>query len=526
LAPEAPTDAHGFARHAAASCLIAAALSLMPLAASAAHAHLPYPYLAWPFEISGSQYAPVAWSDIAGWSEDDHLQAYKAFRTSCNPIAAQHTLPADPKALGISLRDPCRAAKAAVISDSAKARAFFEENFLPLRISRLGEDQGFVTGYYEPVIDGSRTKTDVYTVPVYRRPSNLFVRGYNQNSVGLPNKGDVFRKIGRRKLVPYYDRAEIEDGAIAGRGLEICWLKSQTDLLFTQIQGSARVHLEDGSTVRINYDAHNGYPYTPVGRILIDRGIVPKDQMSMQRIREWMDQNPDGAKELRRQNRSYVFFREVQLSDKDEAVGAQGVPLTPGRSIAVDKSLHVYGTPFFIEGELPIESEQSKTPFRRLMVAQDTGSAITGPARADIYFGAGADAGRVSGRLKNSARFVILVPKSLDPVARGQKMPLPDARPSAKIAKLFPQADSLKGQKSTAKPPETSTATPPAKGTPAAAEPAKNVAPSAAQPPATVAQAPTAQAAAAVPLPEARPNIEPSREGRRHRHIRRYRRHR
>ena len=149
---------------------------------------------------------------------------------------------------------------------------------------------------------------------------------------------------------------EIEDGAIAGRGLEICWLKDQTDLLFAQIQGSARVQLEDGSTVRINYDSHNGYPYTPVGRILIDRGIIPKEQMSMQKIREWMEANPDGANEVRRQNRSYVFFREVPLSDKDEAVGAQGVPLTPGRSIAVDKSLHVYGTPFFIEGELPIES--------------------------------------------------------------------------------------------------------------------------------------------------------------------------
>ncbi len=239
---------------------------------------------------------------------------------------------------------------------------------------------------------------------------------------------------------------QIEDGAIAGRGLEICWLKNQTDLLFAQIQGSARIRLEDGSTIRINYDAHNGYPYTAVGRILIDRGIIPREQMSMQKIREWMEQNPDGAKELRRQNRSYVFFREVPLSDKDEAVGAQGVPLTPGRSIAVDSALHVYGTPFFIEGELPIQSEQSKTPFRRLMIAQDTGSAITGPARADLYFGAGADAGKVSGRLKNNMHFVILVPKSLDPVARGRKMPLPDARPSAKIAKLFPQVDPLKGQ--------------------------------------------------------------------------------
>ena len=140
--------------------------------------------------------------------------------------------------------------------------------------------------------------------------------------------------------------------------------------------GDVGISLDDGSTVRINYDAHNGYPYTAVGRILIERNIIPKDQMSMQKIREWMEQNPNEADELRRQNKSYVFFREVQLSDKDEAVGAQGVPLTPGRSIAVDKSLHVYGTPFFIDGELPIESELSKTPFRRLMIAQDTGSAI------------------------------------------------------------------------------------------------------------------------------------------------------
>jgi membrane-bound lytic murein transglycosylase A len=502
--------------------VIAAALSLSPFTAHAARPHLPYPRLAWPLEITGSQYAPVAWADIAGWNEDDHLQAFSAFRASCTPIAAQRKPPADPKALGNSLRDPCRAAKAADISDGTKARGFFEAHFLPLRISRLGEGDGFVTGYYEPVIDGSRTQTDLYTVPVYRRPSNLFVRGVKPGAVGLPNKGQVFRKIGRRKLVPYYDRAEIEDGAIAGRGLEICWLKNQTDLLFTQIQGSARVRLEDGSTLRINYDAHNGYPYTPVGRILIERNIVPKDQMSMQRIREWMDQNPDGANELRRQNRSYVFFREVQLSDKDEAVGAQGVPLTPGRSIAVDKALHAYGTPFFIEGELPIESEQSKTPFRRLMVAQDTGSAIVGPARADIYFGAGVDAGRVSGRLRHNVRFVILVPKSLDPVAKGHALPLPDPRPSAKIAKLFPQVDPLqnqqKHQKDGSKPPETASASSTAKDV--SKDAGKTVAP-----PSAVTQGATAQAQAAqaVPLPGARPEIKPSRHARRHHYHRRYR---
>jgi membrane-bound lytic murein transglycosylase A len=489
--------------------MIAVALWLDPQVAHGAR-----PHLGWPLEIEGSQYAPVAWTDIAGWNDDDHLQAFDAFRTSCKPIAAQTSdlKSSESKALGGSLRDPCRAARTADVSDDTKARVFFEDNFQPLRISRLGESDGFVTGYYEPVIDGSRTRTDVYTVPVYRRPSNLFVRGFSQDSPNLPNKGQVFRKIGRRKLVPYYDRAEIEDGAIAGRGLEICWLKSQTDLLFTQIQGSARVHLEDGSTLRINYDAYNGYPYTAVGRLLIERNIIPKDQMSMQRIRQWMEENPEGANELRRQNRDYVFFHEVQLSDKDEAVGAQGVPLTPGRSIAVDKSLHVYGTPFFIEGQLPIESEQSKTPFHRLMVAQDTGSAIVGPARADIYFGAGADAGRVSGRLRHSMRFVMLVPKSLDPVVRGHAMPLPDQRPSAKIARLFPQTEK-DPPASSPKLAETPAVAPAKQAVKESVKDSVKSAGSVATPPAASASDPSVTqnltGATAVPLPQPRPEIQP-----------------
>lgn len=514
MAREAFTNAHGLKRYAAAFCVTAVALALVPFAATAVHKrytaypshteqrHLPYPPLEWPLQIDDSQYTPVAWDDIPGWKDDDHLQAYAAFSLSCKTISVQRKSPADPKALGSSLRDPCHAVRTNDTSHGAKAKAFFEDHFMPLRISRLGEEDGFVTGYYEPVIDGSRKQTDVYTVPIYRRPSNLFVRGVKQGAVGLPNKGQVFRKIGRRKLVPYYDRAGIEDGVIAGRGLEICWLKNQTDLLFAQIQGSARVRLEDGSTIRINYDAHNGYPYTAVGRILIERGIIPKEQMSMQKIREWMEQNPDGANELRRQNRSYVFFREVQLSDKEEAVGAQGIQLTPGRSIAVDKALHVYGTPFFIEGELPIESEQSKIPFRRLMIAQDTGSAIVGPARADLYFGAGADAGKVSGRLRHNMHFVMLVPKSLDPVARGRKMPVPDARPSEKIAKLFPQVD-------------------PSRDSSRTTEPANNPVTTPVQPAAAAAHPSTAQTATVkpVPLPEARPNIQSGRnEPRTHHH--------
>jgi peptidoglycan lytic transglycosylase A len=518
LAPEARIKVV-FRNCATALCAGIVALASFSLGAEAARRHhntrprpeiaappqraLPYPHLALPFEIPGAQYLPLAWPDVTGWNDDDHLSAYKTFRASCKSIAAQQV--PEPKALGGSLSEPCRIARSLELSDEAKAKAFFELHFTPLRISRLGEADGFVTGYYEPVLDGSRTQTDVYNVPIYRRPSSLFVRGFKQDALSLPNKGPVYRKIGRRKLVPYYDRGEIEDGAIAGRGLEICWLKDPTDLLFAQIQGSARIKMDDGATIRINYDAYNGYPYTAVGRILIERGIIPKEEMSMQKIREWMAQNPDGAKELRRQNRSYIFFRQVNLSDKDEAVGAQGIPLTAGRSIAVDKSLHVYGTPFFIEGELPIDSEKSRTPFHRLMIAQDTGSAIIGPARADLYFGAGQDAGRVSGRLRHNMHFVMLVPKSLDPVARGQKLPVPDPRPSEKIAKLFPQTDPTKHSKN-----GVASATKPV-------ESAKAGAASAAVPRAKDA---TVAVANPVPLPEPRPALKPVREPRRHMHRR------
>jgi membrane-bound lytic murein transglycosylase A len=461
-----------------------------------------------PLEITNSQYEPLRWSDVPGWTDDDQLAAFRTFLASCKPIVAQREPPKDPKALGMSLQEPCRAARAAKVEDAAHARAFFERHFSPLRISRLGDAEGFVTGYYEPVVEGSRTYSEEFPVPLLRRPSNLFVRGIRAPNASLPNKGDVFRKIGRRKLVPYYDRAQIEDGILAGRGLEICYVRNFTELLFMQIQGSARIKLEDGTTLRVNYDAHNGQAYTPVGRILIERGIVSREDMSMQRIRDYMATNPEAAKELRRQNKAYVFFREVQLADKEEAVGAQGIPLTAGRSIAVDRFLHVYGTPFFIEGSLPIESERSQTPFRRLMVSQDTGSAIVGPARADIYFGAGADAGRVSGRLKHGARFVMLVPKSLDPVAAGRRMILPDARPSAKIAKLFPPEKLAKEAKEAAK---NSGKVPEAKSeTPAPADAAKDKTAAVAVP-----------APAAVPLPQVRPDVAPA-PRKKHRRYRRW----
>ena len=383
-----------------------------------------------PIKFPDAQYEPVDWTKLDGWANDDHAAAFAAFLTSCRALNGERR-PGRETAITEELKNVCRRAFAAIPLEEDAARKFFEDNFRPLRISKLGDSDGFLTGYYEPIIEGSRVPTGEFTAPLFRRPPNLVASGRRKLGDLFPNKGvKVGRRFGRRKIVPFYTRGEIEDGALDGWHLEICWLRSQLDVLFAQIQGSARIRLEDGTILRINYDSHNGWPYTPVGRVLIERNIIPKDEMSMQRIREWMEAHPDDAKDARRQNKSYVFFRIVDLASEDEPMGAEGVPLVPGRSIAVDRALHVYGTPFFISADLTIANEKTATKFRRLVFAQDTGSAIVGPARADIYFGAGAEAARMAGRIRNPGSFAMLLPRALDPALTARDQPLPRQRPA------------------------------------------------------------------------------------------------
>jgi membrane-bound lytic murein transglycosylase A len=385
-----------------------------------------------PLRLPDTALEPITFADLDGWAADDHAQAFAAFRTSCAPMVRSRS--PDERPLASALAQVCRQALALTHADDAKARAFFETNFRPLRISRLGDTQGFVTGYYEPIVDGSRFPTREFTVPLYHRPGDLVAPGERKGE-SFPNRGPAFRRTQDGKLVPYYDRGEIEEGALDGRHLEICWLKDPFALLTIQIQGSARVRLEDGLIVRVNYAAHNGFPYTAIGRVLIERNLVPREEMSLDRIRKWMNDNPDQTKELRRKNQGYVFFRITGLADDSEPAGGEGVRLTPGRSIAVDRPLHAYGTPFFIEADLPLDGAAAKTPWRRLTIAQDTGSAIVGPARADIYFGAGDDAGRVAGRVRQSARFAMLVPRAVDPAEAGERTPLPRPKPVLVAAK-------------------------------------------------------------------------------------------
>lgn len=388
-----------------------------------------------PLRIPETELEPAAFEQLDGWAAEDHLAALSAFRSSCVAVRKRAgrrdagRTRQERKPVEAPLSAACEiAAELGENIDRLNARHFFESVFRPVRISKLGERDGFLTGYYEPEVEGRRKPGDGFTIPMYRQPAELVAK-MQARTHGFPNRGKVGRRVGR-KLVEYHDRAAIEDGALKDRGLEICWLRDPIDAFFIHIQGSARIRLEDGKVLRLNYAAHNGHTYLPVGRVLADRGIVPRAEMTMDKIRAYFAETPEEGREIMRMNRSFIFFREViELAPDAEAVGAQGLPLTRERSIAVDRAIHAYGTPFWIEAELPLENETTMTSFRRLMLAQDTGSAIVGPARADVYFGAGIDAGTVAGRLRHAGRFFMLVPRQIDPARGAERTPLPRPKP-------------------------------------------------------------------------------------------------
>jgi membrane-bound lytic murein transglycosylase A len=386
-----------------------------------------------PLKFAGSQLEPIKWSELAGWTADDHLAAFAAYQTSCQALVKVRR-GEERGELFSALSNVCRKAATLRPQDMETARAFFEQNFQPVRIARLGEAQGLLTGYFEPIVMGSRFPSPEFHVPLYRRPRDLVAAGYKPGSVAFPNKGGrIGRRNGNNDLVPYYDRGAIEAGALDAQKLEICWLRDPFDLLALQLEGSGRVILEDGTPLRVSFDSHNGYAYSSIERVLITRNLIPRNAMSRQSIHDWMAAHPDEAAKARAANRSYVFFRITGLTNDGEPIGAQGVPLTPGRSIAVDRG-HEYGTPFFIEADLPIAGRKPALSFHRLMIAQDTGSAIVGPARADLYWGAGDEAGRIAGRIRHPGRFVMLLPREVDIAVAGREPPLPVPKP--KIAAL------------------------------------------------------------------------------------------
>ncbi len=329
---------------------------------------------------------PVQWSDLRGWTQDDHAAAFATFLASCGAVERAQAKP-EQSVSHEDLKAVCRLATARGPLDAELARWFFEENFKPMRLQVSAKEGGLVTGYYVPVFRGSRVPTPELTAPMYARPTT-------------PEAMKLTRE-------------EIERGALEGQNLELFWV-DPIDAFFAQVQGSARIRLPDGVLMKLEFAGKTEQPYTSVGRVLIDRGLVPKEEMSMQRIRAWMAANPAEAVEVRRENKSFVFFSATEVPELDDGLGAQGVPLTPERSVAVDQKLHAYGTPFFISVDLPMTDAATLTPFNHTVIAMDTGSAIIGSARADIYWGVGDAAATIAGLSKHRGTFIILVPAPHD----------------------------------------------------------------------------------------------------------------
>ena len=304
----------------------------------------------------------LSFQDLHGWTRDDQGPALAAFLTTC------------PRLTGLEWRDVCAEARHA----KKDPRQFFETFFRPVLIGN--PHRALFTGYYEPELKASLVRTPHYAYPIYRRPPWL--------------------KPGQR----WFSRAEIEDRhLLRGRGLEIAWLSNPVDVFFLQVQGSGRLHLTDGKVLRVGFGGKNGHPYRSVGRELVRLGLLPAHHVSAQRIRSWVLKHPIEGRRMLHYNPSFVFFRVLSLDPDHGPIGAMQEPLEAGRSLAVDPRYVPLGAPVWV-------SKRGRHPIHRLMVAQDTGSAIKGAQRGDIFFGSGATAGRMAGRVRDRGRMVVLLP--------------------------------------------------------------------------------------------------------------------
>jgi len=355
---------------------------------------------------------PASFAEFVGWARDDHAAAFRTFLRSCDKILAQRSRRDLKRYLGAhsDWRRICTAARShGGRVDRRSARSFFESWFEPVEILPGGGHDLF-TGYFEPEVEGAREPSPDYRVPLFRRPAELVkfsARAASKKSA----KGLKYGHMVAGKPRPYLTRAAIEKGALSGRGLELVYLKDRVDAFFLHIQGSGRVRLSDGGVMRVAFAAKNGHPYTSIGSILVKWGEMTLQSASMQTIRAWLRNNPSRVDELLWSNASFIFFRELDnVSPELGPVGAQGLPLTPGRSLAVDKAYHSFGAPMWVETKAP-EGNTRLRPWHRLVIAQDTGSAIKGPLRGDIFFGSGDAAGAIAGRMKSPGRLFVLRPR-------------------------------------------------------------------------------------------------------------------
>ncbi len=352
---------------------------------------------------------PVAFSDLDGWNEEDHAAAFAVFKRFCTQTPPKDTALAAVCALTSTMNG--------TLNEQA-ARAFFETHFSPVEIVPAGTDgryPGFLTGYYEPEFEGSLQKNETFRAPLLARPDDLESLSPGERYPGLPEGMQFARRVigesGTVAYEPYPDRAAIEDGALGVKAVPLVYLREPGEAFIVQVQGSARIRLQDGRIVRVAYAGKNGHPYSSIGKIIVERGAMPLESMTLERLLGWLRENPTEARDVMRMNRSFVFFRLAEeLAPEDGPVGAAGLPLIAERSLAVDQALWSYGLPVWLETELPIPGTDS--PLKRLTIALDTGSAIVGPARGDFFWGSGFAAGTLAGGIRHKMRFVVLKPVS------------------------------------------------------------------------------------------------------------------
>jgi membrane-bound lytic murein transglycosylase A len=339
---------------------------------------------------------PTTFSVLPGWQEDDLRQAWPAFMASCRAIGSR-----------ADWKTACTAAQVVDARDAGAIRQYFEANFVPNLVrAEDGSDTGLITGYYEPMLHGSRKRGGAYQTPLYKVPDDLLTIELASVYPNLKNMRLRGRLVGK-KVVPYSTRAEIEHANLPGK--ELLWVDDAVEAFFLEVQGSGRVQLDDsGETVRIAYADQNGHPYKAIGRWLVEQGELTVEQATAQGIKAWIAAHPERRQELFNVNPSYVFFREERLPDPSVGPkGALGVPLTPARSVAIDPHFLPLGAPLF----LSTTEAGSDVPMRRLMMAQDTGGAIRGAVRADFFYGFGGTAPEKAGLMKQRGQIWVLLPR-------------------------------------------------------------------------------------------------------------------
>ena len=377
-----------------------------PCAPCAACPTCPTPAAA-PVPVFSRTFLPASWADLPGWTEDDPAAAWPAFLLSCRGMAS--------KPHGAAWKRVCDLAKAADNKAGHDARRFFEQHLKPYAVAngdtaaQPGAVNGLVTGYYEPLLRGSRARSKGFEQPVRGVPDDLLTIDLSAVFPELKDKRVRGRLVGN-KVVPYWSRAEIEAHSDKLPSKTLLYVDDAVELFFLQVQGSGRVKLADGSMTRLNYGDQNGHPYQSIGRVLIERGELKLEEASMQGIQAWARANPSRLEALLNANPSYVFFREMPNS-KDGPVGALGVPLTAERSIAIDPRSIPLGVPVFLATTRP----NSPQLLQRLVMAQDTGGAIKGAVRADFFWGFGKEAGELAGRMKQTGRLWVLLPPEAAP---------------------------------------------------------------------------------------------------------------